>query len=200
MSNSDLKNRSMCDDPEGMAILRALRARGFSAEEIVSTMRDMESAYPIPGDPASMTPELRADLNAYGFLVTSAHRTDAEDAEMQRLKAVLLAAGCDPGWEAVPRRAITDAELAVLRARDTAEARALEPSAPVWLDSPPPRTEPGKPVYVWCEGCEVPVSVMYSEGERGRPPGMVWLKPGDHTAYRYEAWGDARWAPIPRPA
>ncbi len=68
-----------------------------------------------------------------------------------------------------------------------------------WLDGPPPRTEPGKPVYVWREGCEVPVSVMYSEGGRGRPPGMVWLPPTNRETGRYEPWGDARWAPIPRP-
>lgn len=77
---------------------------------------------------------------------------------------------------------------------------ASDPGATIWRDGPPPRTEPGKPVYVWREGCPSPVSVMYSEGERGRPPGMVWLKPGDHAAYGYKPWGDARWAPIPRPA
>ena len=76
---------------------------------------------------------------------------------------------------------------------------ASEPGAPAWRDGPPPMTAPGKPVYVWREGCPSPVSVMYSEGGRGRQPGMVWLDVGDPAAYRYEPWGDARWAPIPRP-
>lgn len=75
-----------------------------------------------------------------------------------------------------------------------------EPSAPAWRDGPPPMTAPGKPVYVWREGCDVPVSVMYFEGSRWRAHGMYWLPLANRETGRYEPWGDARWAPILKPA
>lgn len=71
---------------------------------------------------------------------------------------------------------------------------------PTWQDGPPPRTEPGEPVYVWREGYDAPVPVLYSEGSRERPHGMYWLPPENREMGRYEPWGTARWAPIPKPA
>lgn len=80
------------------------------------------------------------------------------------------------------------------------EVRALEAQRAVtWRGGPPPMTDPGKPVYVWREGCDAPVSVMYSEGSRHRQHGMYWLPLANRETGRYEPWGTARWAPIPKP-
>lgn len=54
-------------------------------------------------------------LQRYGALVSHAARNDAEQAELEILRAALLADGIDPGWEEVPRRATTDEDLAVFQ-------------------------------------------------------------------------------------
>lgn len=97
----------------------------------------------------------------------------------------------------VSRRYLRRIQGALSDYQDTPADVASEPGAPVWRDGPPPRTEPGKPVYVWREGCDTPVLVMYSEGTRRSS--MIWLPPTNRETGRYEPWGDARWAPIPRP-
>lgn len=64
------------------------------------------------------TPEQTCrDLNRYGHLCGSASRNDAEQAEMESLRASLAAAGIVPGWEEVPRCEITDEELDVFSVR-----------------------------------------------------------------------------------
>lgn len=94
------------------------------------------------------------------------------------------------------------AQLAILQAEvqiDTLRAE-INRLTPKWQDGEPPKTEPGKPVYVWREGCNEPVSVMYSNGDCYQSHGVYWLSPENYTVGRYEPWGTARWAPIPRPA
>lgn len=58
-----------------------------------------------------------ARLNRYGFLTSYAARNDAEQSEMETLRAALAADGIDPGWEEVPRRETTDEDLAVFQIR-----------------------------------------------------------------------------------
>jgi hypothetical protein len=69
------------------------------------------------GLPLNTPEETCRRLQRYGFLTSYAARNDAEQSEMETLRAALLADGIDPGWEEVPRRETTDEDLAVFQIR-----------------------------------------------------------------------------------
>lgn len=128
------------------------------------------SSYPIPGSASSMTPERRLWMRA----VLSCEEAGNPGVE----------------WHEWLGSALLALDSAVLR----------DPLTATWMDGPPPKTEPGKPVYVWRDGCDSPVPVMFSEGDRWLKHGMHWLPPENRRTGRFEPWGTARWAPIPKPS
>jgi len=69
------------------------------------------------GLPLNTPVETCRRLQRYGFLISYAARNDAEQDEMETLRAALAVDGIDPGWEEVQRRETTDEELAVFQIR-----------------------------------------------------------------------------------
>jgi hypothetical protein len=68
----------------------------MTGSEIYDTFFGLQSLYPNA---------LGEQLRRYGFLVGNPARTDAEDAEMRRLRDTLKNHGVDPGWKPVKRGA-----------------------------------------------------------------------------------------------
>jgi hypothetical protein len=65
--------------------------------------------------------ELGKKLSRYGFLSGYSERDDAEQTELEELRATLRASGVDPGWEEVPR--LRSAPMAASRSRPEARPR-----------------------------------------------------------------------------
>jgi hypothetical protein len=70
--------------------------------------------------------ELGRKLRRYGFLSGYALRDDAEQAEMEKLRAELRKGGVDPGWEEVPREALPEIKPVVKTKKPSAKKPAAK--------------------------------------------------------------------------